>query len=544
MTPDTDLTNDGQGQVVTGCATDLARNEAIPVQTSPINIDRNSPTTTCSYSGVQGNNGWYRSSGGVTLNSSDGNGSGVDHTMYMIDNGSWAAGTQFTIPDGPHTVYYYSVDRLNNTEPVRSQAVKVDSTPPAIKAVRSSQSTPYGWYNNSVTVHFTATDDISGLASVSPDVTLSGEGAGQTAVGTAADNAGNVVTYNENDVNIDKTAPSTNYTLEGTPGLNGWNTSNVKVTFSVNDLGPLYTCHSPDNQHWSTPNPYTISDEGSLTVYYYSIDKANNTETVKNFALKIDKTAPAVAYSLNGTHGLPDAFRSDVALGFTANDTGGSGLATASYTLDGAAWKPLANSTLKAEGDYDIRYNASDNAGNRVSGEVKFTIDKTPPTVNTTDPETGSAGVFTDVQPIISFNGRLDPASINNSTVILTSEDGEKVNATLRYVETGNTSTMTVIPLEPLRPYTTYKVMILTDVRDPSGNYLASPYTWTFTTGNMDSAGNELATPAPAPTMEPIVSPTPQPGGMPSMAVIAFLVFVGILAVGGGAFIYFTRIRK
>jgi len=110
MTPDTDLTNDGQGQVVTGCATDLARNEAIPVQTSPINIDRNSPTTTCSYSGVQGNNGWYRSSGGVTLNSSDGNGSGVDHTMYMIDNGSWAAGTQFTIPDGPHTVYYYSVD--------------------------------------------------------------------------------------------------------------------------------------------------------------------------------------------------------------------------------------------------------------------------------------------------------------------------------------------------------------------------------------------------------------------------------------------------
>jgi len=150
-----------------------------------------------------------------------------------------------------------------------------------------------------------------------------------------------------------------------------------------------------------------------------------------------------------------------------------------------------------------------------VSGEVKFTIDKTPPTVNTTDPETGSAGVFTDVQPIISFNGRLDPASINNSTVILTSEDGEKVNATLRYVETGNTSTMTVIPLEPLRPYTTYKVMILTDVRDPSGNYLASPYTWTFTTGNMDSAGNELATPAPAPTMEPIVSPTPQPGGLP-----------------------------
>lgn len=548
VTPDIVL-YDVKGQTVSGSAMDMA-GYTNSTTTEPFNVDGTPPVTTCVFSGRAGNNGWNNSSGTFTLSADDGNGIGIDYTCFKLDNGSWIRGNQsILIENGTHRIEYYSVDLLNNTEPVHNMTVRVDSVPPSIRAVRSIQPTQYGWYNGSLNFHFIASDDLSGLASISPDVTLSNDGVGQTVVGTATDYAGNVATYNDNNINIDKTAPSTSYTLEGSSGLNGWNTSNVKVTFNISDLGPLNTYHSLDNQHWSTTNPFTITDEGSLTVYYYSRDMANNTEAVKSFTLKVDKTAPVITATVSGTQGLPDAYRSDVAVGFSTNDIS-SGLANAFYSTDGTTWKPLANITLTAEGDYDIPYNGTDNAGNKASGELKFSIYKSAPAVNSTTPAANADGVLTDGQPIISFKGRLDPTSINNSTVTLTSVDGEKVNATLRYVETGNTSTVTIMPSGQLQPYTMYTVLLTTDLKDPAGNHLASPYTWSFTTGYMDSAGNKLATPTPEPTPEPVLSPTPKPGGipiigsLPSIPVVALLVVVSVLAVGGMAYIYLTKIRK
>ena len=42
-----------------------------------------------------------------------------------------------------------------------------------------------GWYNTDVTAHFTAEDAQSGLDTVTPDQTLTAEGAGQFVTGTA-----------------------------------------------------------------------------------------------------------------------------------------------------------------------------------------------------------------------------------------------------------------------------------------------------------------------------------------------------------------------
>ena len=547
VTPDSVL-HDGKGQTVNGSVMDMA-GYTNSTTAGPFNVDGTPPVTTCTFKGSQ-NNGWYNS-GGVTLSASDGNGIGVAYTGFKLDNGSWNTSTQFTIPDGTHNISYYSADTLGNVEPVHSQTVKVDSVPPKISAIRSIQPTQYGWYNNSVTIHFNASDGLSGLASVSPDVTLSSDGTSQTAVGTATDNAGNVATDTENNINIDKTAPSTNYTLEGSAGLNGWNTSNVKVSFNITDLAPLNCYHSLDQQHWSTDNPTTISTEGSLTVYYYAVDKANNTEAVKNFALKIDKAAPTVNYYLSGTQGLANAFRSDVAVGFAANDSV-SGLANAYYTLDGNTWKTLANFSVTAVGDYNVQYNATDNAGNKANGAFQFSIYKEPPTVNTTTPAADSDSVYTDDQPIVTFNGRLDTGSLNNSTVTLTSADGNKVNGTIRYTEDGNKSSVTFIPQNELDPYTTYTMALSTDIKDPAGNHLASPYKWSFTTGLTDSTSGPLASATPRPSATTAASPTPKPFSLPfigevhlpSIPVIPLVIFIAIIAVGGAALIYLTRFRK
>jgi hypothetical protein len=77
------------------------------------------------------------------------------------------------------------------------------------------------WTNQSVTVSFNCTDDRSGVATMSTPVTISTEGANQSATGTCMDRAGNVaapVTFGG--INIDKTPPTTTFTSQPGP-LNG-----------------------------------------------------------------------------------------------------------------------------------------------------------------------------------------------------------------------------------------------------------------------------------------------------------------------------------
>jgi len=59
-----------------------------------------------------------------TLTGTD-SGSGVNVTKYSIDGGSWTVYTgSFTLTEGEHTIYYYSIDNLGNIEQERSLVVK------------------------------------------------------------------------------------------------------------------------------------------------------------------------------------------------------------------------------------------------------------------------------------------------------------------------------------------------------------------------------------------------------------------------------------
>jgi hypothetical protein len=83
----------------------------------------------------------------------------------------------------------------------------LDITPPEITGYVTAAPNANGWYNADATVHFEASDSGSGIESVSGDVMLSDEGAGQSVVGTATDRAGNSASFTVSGINIDKTAP-------------------------------------------------------------------------------------------------------------------------------------------------------------------------------------------------------------------------------------------------------------------------------------------------------------------------------------------------
>jgi hypothetical protein len=110
----------------------------------------------------------------------------------------------------------------------------------------SAQPNANGWYNDSVIVTPTCSDDLSGIASCSPPSTLASEGANQRVMSSAVDNAGNAASA-ATTMNIDKTAPVIT-------GLS-W-TNNPKTT-----LGPAtLMVHSSDNLSGVAGAEYFIGD--------------------------------------------------------------------------------------------------------------------------------------------------------------------------------------------------------------------------------------------------------------------------------------------
>lgn len=120
--------------------------------------------------------------------------------------------------------------------------------------------------------------------------------------------------------------------------------------------------------------------------------------------------------------------------------------------------------------------------------------DTNPPTVLAVSPSDGASGVSVSVHPIATFNEWLDPASVNSGTVIMTGPSGP-VAGTVSLAG----SQITFTPSSNLAYSTTY-TMVLSGgtggIRDMAAtpNYLASDYTWSFTTS---------APPPPPPTEGP-----------------------------------------
>ncbi|MFN0074674.1 MAG: choice-of-anchor D domain-containing protein [Chloroflexota bacterium] len=99
----------------------------------------------------------------------------------------------------------------------------------------------------------------------------------------------------------DMTPPTTSAaTVPAAPnGQNGWFTSDVGVTLTATDsaggIGVKEIVYNIGGAPTTVPGAtasFSVSTEGSTTVTYFARDNANNAETPKMLALKLDKTAP------------------------------------------------------------------------------------------------------------------------------------------------------------------------------------------------------------------------------------------------------------
>ena len=130
-----------------------------------IKIDVAPPVTTHTLNPAAPNglNGWYISDVSITLSASDTGGSGVASIKYQVDGGSWQtySGAIPVSTDGTHTVKYYAIDNVANTEGEHTVTFKIDKTKPTITLTATQQTPKTSWL-----LVATVSDATSGVAKV------------------------------------------------------------------------------------------------------------------------------------------------------------------------------------------------------------------------------------------------------------------------------------------------------------------------------------------------------------------------------------------
>ena len=253
--------------------------------------------------------------------------------------------------------------------------IKIDTTPPTVIAsATTADGNPYAagtWTNQTVTVSFSGTDDLSGVSNCTASVPLSNEGGNQSASGTCTDNAGNTSSaVSFGPVNIDTTAPTISGSRPPLANSNGWNNTDVTVSFTCLDSLSGLAAGSP-------PAATTLSSEGAgQSVTGTCTDKAGNSASAAVSGINIDKTAPEINGSRTPLANSNGWNNTDVTVSFTGTDSL-SGVDSCSG--------PVTRSTEGA--NQSALGTCTDKAGNSASATVSgINIDKTKPTITNTVP--------------------------------------------------------------------------------------------------------------------------------------------------------------
>jgi len=258
----------------------------------------------------------------VALNSSislvaQDNLSGVATTEYSLDGKNFTPTTQpikFT-KSGHQTVYYHSIDRVNNQEPVKMLDLIVDSVPPTSQLNLQGQAKPTTlnkktFISDSVAFEITAADDSSAVKQIwvsvdgkSPSPYIKPlyflqEGPHSIKY-YALDHVGNKEDEKTFDFYTVSQPPRSTVKpigkLVNTGGIN-YVRGDFKLALEAQDnvVGLDRLEYRLDQE--STPRPYIepihFVTPGPHTVTYHAIDRAGNVEPSKTFTLYITESTP------------------------------------------------------------------------------------------------------------------------------------------------------------------------------------------------------------------------------------------------------------
>ena len=301
------------------------------------------------------------------------------------------------------TVKYRAVDNAGNLEPVETQLVQIDPTPPTSTISCNLAPCSSSAYPGPVSVTLAATDDAGGSGVAEIVYTTDGSDPSPTngtvystafSVSTTAtvryrafDNAGNAEPVNDQLVIIttgptDTTPPTSTIACNGAACAASAYPAAVSVALAATDNSGgsgvaqiRYTTDGTDPTG-GTATIYSAAFQVSVTttVKYLAIDNAGNVEPVHSQLVQIagaptDTTPPTSTISCNLAPCSSSAYPAAVSVTLAAADeVGGSGVAAIRYTTDGTDPSPthgnVYSAAFQVSATATVRYRAFDNAGN------------------------------------------------------------------------------------------------------------------------------------------------------------------------------------
>ncbi|WP_202918449.1 OmpL47-type beta-barrel domain-containing protein [Streptomyces cavernae] len=278
-----------------------------------------------------------------------------------------------------------------------------DTTAPETSAEVSGSRNADGAYVGAATVAVSATDSGSGVERVEYAVGDTGPWQPYTTpvvidqVGThkvryrAVDRAGNTAAEKAAEFTVvarptdDTTPPETSATVSGERNDKGEYVSMATVTVTASDTGSGVNSieYAIGSGAWRTYTaPVMVHETGTHQVRYRATDKAGNTAAEKSVTFTVveppvsDTTPPVTGASVEGVRNSAGAYVNTAKVTLSATDTGGSGLATIEYSLDGGPYIEYTTPVVVGRaGTHSVTYRARDKAGNTAQPRtVSFTI--------------------------------------------------------------------------------------------------------------------------------------------------------------------------
>ncbi|WP_134475146.1 PxKF domain-containing protein [Cryobacterium sp. Sr8] len=362
-TPSTDSVNANTavtGTVKTATAADRLGNAGNGSVT--VKLDKTQPSIDANRSPAANGAGWNNTNVTVGFTCAD--------TLSGIKSCTGGGSVVLSAEGANQSVPGTAVDNADNTNTSGVTGINIDKTAPSLTGAPTTQPNVAGWYRGDVSIDWTATDALSGIAGAAPaSGTISGEGTGLTVGASVGDLAGNTRNATSPAVRIDRTPPTTG--ISGTSNI--WTNGNVTVSFSPGDnlSGVASTSYAVDGGPAQSGTGFTLAAEGDHIVTFHSTDLAGNVEETRTAHVKIDKTAPTIGHTFAPVGYSDGAWtNADVTVTFLCTDSG-SGIAGCT-----------APATLRIEGaSQQVVGTATDNAGNSAGNTAVVSIDKTPPTV-------------------------------------------------------------------------------------------------------------------------------------------------------------------
>ncbi len=383
-TPATDSqTSNTTGFTKTASATDRLGNSDSGSVT--VKLDKMNPTINGSRSPAANANGWNNADVTVSFSCSDNALSGIK---------SCPGPTTLSSNGANQSVTGTAVDNADNSASATVSNINIDKVAPTLSGAPTTSPNAAGWYKGNVTIHWTASDALSGLAGAAPaDSTISSEGTGLTASASVSDNAGNSTNATSSPaVKIDKTAPVTNASAPP-----AWNNVDVMVDLTASDglsgvAASYYSINGGATQTYSTVSKPSFTAEGVYTLEYWSEDNAGTAEAHHSIPVKIDKTPPTIAANKSPAANANGWNNSNVTVSFLCGDTL-SGIATCS-----------SSQVVSTEGaGQDVAGTALDNAGNSATAHASVSLDKSPPTIAAAADRSANGNGWYDDDVVVSF---------------------------------------------------------------------------------------------------------------------------------------------